>query len=100
MALRRIALPLAFFVATAASAAPRLDDFTLDLGGVRFDPVAQAPASLVPSAWRVDQGRLAGRETFLLVQLPGRTRPAELEGLRAAGLEVVQYIHPFTYVVW
>src|SRR5262245_40415344 len=101
MALRRIAFPLvACLVATAAAAAPRLDDFKLDLGGVRFDPATQTPAGLLPDAWRADPGRLAGGEAFLLAQLPGRSHPADLERLRAAGLEVVQYVHPFTYIVW
>ena len=35
-----------------------------------------------------------------LIQFIAPTRATWLAGLRAAGLEVVQYIHPFTYVVW
>jgi hypothetical protein len=35
-----------------------------------------------------------------LVQFAGPTRTEWLDSLRANGLSVVQYIHPFTYVVW
>ncbi len=71
------------------------DDYALDLGGVRFDPLYGAPA--LPPAWRAPA--TAGPDLHL-VQLVGPTQALWLAALEKAGLEVVQYIHPFTYVVW
>ncbi|MBN1179309.1 MAG: S8 family serine peptidase [Anaerolineae bacterium] len=69
--------------------------FTLSLGGLRFDPRQGAPA--LPAGW--DAVRSGGPDLHL-VQFVGPTRGAWLDGLRRNGLEVVQYVHPFTYVVW
>jgi serine protease AprX len=71
--------------------------FILDLGGERFDPLLSPPAhgELVP--------RFTGSEDkpdWHLVQFKGPIKQEWLEHLTAAGLEPVQYIHPFTYVVW
>jgi serine protease AprX len=68
------------------------DAFVLDLGGTRFDPLVSPPA---PRA--VENDEVAD---FHLVQLDGPTRNGLLQALAAEGLEPVQYIHPFTYVVW
>lgn len=68
------------------------DAFVLDLGGTRFDPLVSPPA---PRA--VDNDDVAD---FHLVQLDGPTQRGSLDALKASGLEPVQYIHPFTYVVW
>ncbi len=68
------------------------DAFVLDLGGTRFDPLVSPP---IPRA--VDNDDVAD---FHLVQLDGPTQRGSLDALKAAGLEPVQYIHPFTYVVW
>lgn len=88
-------------LAVPLAAAPRLDDFTLDLGGRRFDPRAQDPAALLPAEWRGEAAARSPESLDLqLVQLSGPARRGTLEALRAAGLEPVQYIHPFTYVVW
>lgn len=70
-------------------------DFTLDLGGQRFDPLEVPPA--FPAGWAPVQH--SGND-LRLVQLTGPTQDAWLTGLRQAGLQVVQYIHPYTYVVW
>ncbi len=68
--------------------------YDLDLGGVVFDPLGSQPSR--------PQGRApAGdREDLYMVQMVGPSRATWLEGLEGAGLRVVQYIHPFTYVVW
>lgn len=92
---------LAAAVASPLAAAPRTDDFTLDLGGQRFDPRAQDPAQLLPAAWRGEAGARAPEAADLqLLQLAGPSQRGTVEALRAAGLEPVQYVHPFTYIVW
>lgn len=71
--------------------------FILDLGGERFDPLLSPPAEsdLVP---RFTDS--ADKPDWHLVQFKGPIKKEWLERLTAAGLEPVQYIHPFTYVVW
>ncbi len=73
------------------------EDFTLDLGGVRFDPLSQELGGLLPSAWRAP---VSPEADLHLVQWVGPVREGWLEQLRAIGLEPIQYIHPHTYVVW
>jgi serine protease AprX len=70
-------------------------DFTLDLGGMLFDPLQTAPS--FPRGWQ-PTGETG--PNLRLVQLIGPIQDSWLEGLRQAGLEIVQYIHPFTYIVW
>jgi hypothetical protein len=73
----------------------RPSPYTLRLGAQRFDPVRE-PSSL-PPGW----DRLPGDGPDLhLVQFAGPIRDEWLAELRSQGLEVVQYIHPFTYIVW
>ena len=73
------------------------DAYTLNLGGQSFDPLTQQPA--FEPAW-------APRDTYppspdlQLVQLAGPVKAEWIDDLQANGLEIVQYIHPFTYVVW
>jgi hypothetical protein len=69
--------------------------FTLDLGGERFDPLAGVPEF---GGWR-RASRSEGPD-FHLVQFVRPVRQTSLDALRAEGVEPVQYIHPFTYVVW
>ncbi len=69
-------------------------DFRLRLGEVTFDPKAgppEAPAGLEP--------RAAGTD-LQLVQLVGPVRQAWLDRLEGAGLRVLQYVHPYTFIVW
>lgn len=75
-------------------AAPNAD-YTLTLGGVAFDPLVSQPA--LPLAWRQSS---TPEPDLHLVQFFGPTRELWLETLAKVGLEIVQYIHPFTYVVW
>ncbi len=81
-------------LATHEVAAP----FVLDLGGERFDPLAGVPdfAGWGTAALRGQDGG----EGLRLVQFSGPVRQGDLDGLRAAGLEPLQYVHPFTYVAW
>ncbi len=69
--------------------------YTLRLGGQSFDPLHD-PVPL-PAGWEAvpDEG-----PDLHLVQLAGPTRDEWLDRLQGDGLEIVQYIHPFTYVVW
>ena len=69
--------------------------YMLDLGGIRFDTRAGAPT--LPAG--LDQVSSQGPDLHL-VQLQGPTRQEWLETLQLAGLEIVQYIHPHSYVVW
>jgi subtilisin family serine protease len=71
------------------------DPYTLDLGGERFDPLEGVPDP--PAGWtRRDHG---GPDLFL-IQAVGPIRSGWLSELRRADIEPVQYIHPFTFVVW
>jgi len=70
-------------------------DYTLTLGEVSFDPLAAQPA--LPQEWATP--RSAG-PNLRLVQFVGPTMQDWLDDLRAGGLEVIQYIHPYTYVVY
>jgi len=74
------------------------EPFVLDLGGARFDPL-QAPPSL-PPGWRQAADPAGDGSDLHLVQFTGPVRQGDLEALRASGVEPVQYIHPFCYVVW
>jgi hypothetical protein len=69
--------------------------YTLQLGGQSFDPVRE-PAGL-PPGWDSLPGD--GPDLYL-VQFTGPTQDRWLEDLRRHGLEIIQYIHPFTYIVW
>ncbi len=72
-----------------------LRDYTLRLGEVSFDPLVQAPA--LPRGW--DTVRADGPD-LRLVQFAGPTVALWLEQLEDAGLSLVQYIDPYTYIVW
>ncbi len=60
--------------------------------------LAQDPQQLAP--WSRFDRSVQPADELALVQFRGPTRPEWLEGLRAAGIEVVQYLHPYTYLVW
>ncbi|MET0230493.1 MAG: S8 family serine peptidase [Rhodanobacteraceae bacterium] len=69
--------------------------FVLDLGGERFDP-----ARAVPSFAEWNRAPRGDEADLRLVQFDGPVRQSSLDALRADGVEPIQYIHPFTYVVW
>lgn len=69
--------------------------FTLHLGGRSFDPLAGLPQH--PRG--LDRVAETGPD-FRLVQMSGPIKGPWRHDLEASGLEVVQYIHPWTYVVW
>jgi hypothetical protein len=72
--------------------------FELDLGGTRFDPLQQPPS--VPAGWDATSIDASGAKDLHLVQFGGPVRQSDLDALRSVGVEPLQYIHPFTYVVW
>lgn len=74
-----------------------IQDMDLDLGGVRFDPTRQSVSGLLPERW---QGLDRQGKDLRWVQMQGPVRQEWLDQLETQGLEPVQYIHPFTYVVW
>lgn len=68
--------------------------YELTLGGKTFDPLFLPPVTDgLPGAGLFEPG-------LHLVQFQGPTKSIWLEAIRESGLEIVQYIHPFTYVVW
>lgn len=88
--------PMVSSAQAPAAGAADAASFELDLGGLRFDPLSSPP--LQPSSpW----GRTkADGDDWRLVQFKGPIQQRWLDALRASGLEPVQYIHPYTYVVW
>ncbi|MCX7563423.1 S8 family serine peptidase [Xanthomonadaceae bacterium XH05] len=75
-----------FFPAQAAES-----DFLLDLGGQHFDLLTQPPRA----------AHVMGEGSDLrLVQFTGPIQPEWLQRLREDGVEPLQYIHPYSYVVW
>ena len=73
------------------------DAYTLNLGGQSFDPLTQQPA--FESAWAPREIPSPSPD-LQLVQLTGPVKAEWIADLQAKGLEIVQYIHPFSYVVW
>lgn len=68
--------------------------FELRLGEETFDPAIARPQPHEPAATAAPENDLQ------LVQLQGPIQQAWLDHLERGGLEVIQYIHPYTYVVW
>ncbi len=64
--------------------------FELNLGGETFDPLESESISHLADP--------AG--DFHLIQFRGPIRPDWVNNLRAQGIEVVQPLHPFSYIVW
>jgi len=70
--------------------------FMLRLGGQTFDPLLNPPS--LPPTWRT--AKEESEPGLHLVQFFGPTKSEWLASLAQEGLEILQYIHPFTYVVW
>ncbi|HEY85346.1 MAG TPA: S8 family serine peptidase, partial [Chloroflexi bacterium] len=75
--------------------AEEADAFTLRLGEESFDPLKESPA--LAAGWQASR---SDGPDLRLVQLVGPTRVEWLDSLEQSGLEIVQYIHPYAYVVW
>jgi len=70
--------------------------YTLALGGGSFDPLQSTPD--FEESWNTS---ISGTAPSLhLIQFQGPTKDTWLDLLTMNGLEIIQYIHPFTYVVW
>lgn len=69
------------------------DAFELRLGGRSFDPLESLPEP----AQTTRSGDGAG---FHVIQFRGPVRPGWLRSLRARGVQIVQPLHPFSYIVW
>lgn len=85
-----VSTPASQSVADAAHASP----FTLNLGEQRFDPLDMVPS--VPG-WDDVRGDVPDLH---LVQFAGPTQQRWLDDISATGFEIVQYIHPYSYIVW
>ncbi len=70
--------------------------YSLTLGGGSFDPLHAFP--LFDTTWEQPDPQSGAR--LSLVQFHGPTKEEWMEELQNNGLEIVQYIHPFTYLVW
>lgn len=70
--------------------------YNLNLGGETFDPLQFKPN--FGDSWGV-LTRESGPGLYL-IQFQGPIKEIWLKMLNAEGLEILQYIHPFTYVVW
>jgi len=64
--------------------------FVLNLGGESFDPLDSDTIAYTANP----------DGDFHLVQFDGPIRPEWVSNLRAQGIEVVQPLHPFSYIVW
>jgi hypothetical protein len=71
------------------------DGYILDLGGVKFDPAVAAPAA--PAGWAQPR---SGGKALQLVQFVAPTKAEWVRQVQDSNLQVVQYIHPFTYIVY
>ncbi len=70
--------------------------FALTVGSLKIDPRAGFPET--ESGW--NQSPAHAEADFRLVQFNGPIKGEWLDELRTAGLEPVQYLHPFSYIVW
>ncbi len=84
------ALPLPISVAVTDET-----PFTIDLGGVKFDPLLAEP--VFDEGWNRVRDDV---DDLHLVQFSGPTQARWLEELEARGVRVIQYVHPYTYIVW
>jgi subtilisin family serine protease len=73
-------------------------EFDLILGGRQFDPLA-APREQLDNSWYLNVSEEPAQD-LRLIQLNGETLAGDMQMLRDAGFEPIQYIHPYTYVVW
>ena len=67
-------------------------DFSLTLGEETFDPISQVVG--IPTVW--DVASQTGND-LRLVQFDGPIQESWVEAMRKAGMEPVQYIHPYTF---
>jgi hypothetical protein len=72
------------------------EKYAIELGGHKFVPGSNDPPL---GNWKMPQ-REGDQPDLYLIQLRGATRQATIERVNGLGLKVVQYIHPYTYVVW
>lgn len=85
------------FISPVQAETPAFNEaYALELGGLRFDPLASPPQ---PEGVWGHEIRSEGPD-WHLVQFDGPIRQRWLDNLRLAGLEPVQYVHPYTYIVW
>ncbi|MGH2543850.1 MAG: hypothetical protein ACRDIB_13690, partial [Ardenticatenaceae bacterium] len=97
-AFRWLELSAADYMSLEAAGIPhevQEEPFTLRLGEQSFDPLRDGVT--LPEGW--DSVQSNGPDLYL-VQVVAPTQASWLDTLRAGGLEIVQYIHPHTYVVW
>ncbi|MFN2305275.1 MAG: S8 family serine peptidase, partial [Anaerolineales bacterium] len=70
--------------------------FTLTLGGSSFDPLIAYPEGARNSKQTTSDLDIG----LHLVQFYGPIKAEWLDALEKAGVTILQYIHPFTYVIW
>ena len=70
-------------------------DYSLCLGGACHDPLRDGRPT--PAGWSLSDRD--AEPCLHLLQLNGPTEDQTLDALNGCGIEVLQYIHPFTYLV-
>ena len=70
--------------------------FDLTIGELKIDPLEGLPKS--SDGW-LQSAQHAGPD-FRLVQFKGPIKPEWLSQLQDRGIEPVQYLHPYSYIVW
>ncbi|MFW5926616.1 MAG: S8 family serine peptidase [Wenzhouxiangella sp.] len=71
--------------------------FAMNFDGRSFDPADGFPD--FPDDW-AESGRSASGADFHLIQFQGPIKAEWLEAIRDIGLEPVQYLAPYSYIVW
>lgn len=66
--------------------------YVLELGGQRFDPLVSPPTSTLRTS--------DDSSDWQLIQFNGPVKSEWLADLRESGITPVQYVHPYSYVVW
>ena len=75
---------------------PIEDAYYLELGGEYFDPLLSQP-NIATNGFAPGS---SSQKDLRLVQFTGPIQESWLTQLDSLNLQIVQYIHPFTYIVW
>jgi len=70
--------------------------YELHLGGRSFDPLFDV--GLDTGSWSIELP--SDSKQLRIIQLHGATQDRYIDKLSNEGIQIVQYIHPFSYVVW
>ncbi len=74
---------------------PQQYDYAITLGEQSFDPLVEMAPMPIEWGYSSQVG-----DDLRLIQFDGPIQETWVEEMRDAGLEPVQYIHPYTYITW